>query len=165
MSIDDKYFALLENRKTRAGGYVTVGDSYLGYPVLGIDRDSVTIQVDGRQRSIPFNVEFQMTSLSPAARVSANSTDVINESISGERLVHAISLDLNGTVLLSDGADNEQLKNEVFEGKMTLDEYHQKASETTCIVELGTVSVVNLNSGDLEAVVDQSTYRMTKIRQ
>ncbi len=126
VTVDGRTFALLEHRKTKDGVYVAVGDEFHGFTVSGIGVDGVTLIAGGDSRHLVLNDEYRMTPFSADAETTERSVQVVDGGVTNYEVTFTNWIS-EGYMLYKGGGDTEQLKNEVFEGKMTLEEYNKRA--------------------------------------
>src|SRR5438309_11218319 len=59
--------ALVENRKTRVGKYLSVGDAVEGATVSAIDEKSISLQLGGSPHSLALNTDYKLVPLARSA--------------------------------------------------------------------------------------------------
>ena len=111
-------------------------------------------------RRLALNDDFRLTPITADVRTNENTVQVADGMASDYKLVFTKWIS-GGEVLLKLGGDNEQLKNDVFEGKMSLDEYNQHAGPDWRT----SWSAIRLIEGTAETLVlgtKLRTYRTTQ---
>lgn len=131
VTVNGRGYALLENIKTKDGIYLADGQQLEGLTVTKVNAASIEFGEAGSTRQIALNEDYSFASPSVSiesgkaevaqlALESANSDIVL---VSGTRLLtNYIDVGVNSV----SGVNVEKLKDDVFEGKMSVDEFNQK---------------------------------------
>lgn len=67
VTLGEQRLALVENRKTRVGRYVSVGDAFGGGTVAGIDERTLTVRIGSTPRRLALNEDFKLVPLDRSA--------------------------------------------------------------------------------------------------
>jgi hypothetical protein len=67
MTVHGETSALIESRSTREGGYVAPGGMWQGIPVIAVSPGSVTLEVNGVERTLPISDTINVVQLSASA--------------------------------------------------------------------------------------------------
>lgn len=140
-SLNGERFALLEHRKTHEGIYLKMGDAFNGYTAGRIDAKELTLDSPAGARTLALNDNYDLIPLDRDAeylggRVTAhNSTDKAEQdkqevaSLTKSYANHLLSA-RTGLQWINNAADMEHMKNQVFDGKMSQEEFDRRTRGT-----------------------------------
>lgn len=147
---DGKWYALIEDRRTHIGEYVSAGDDFHGVRVASVGADGVKFDQAGEPRMLAMNQEYSLNggrTMAKAETTEGSQPEVITFT---DDLTQNVTLSLSDSLLkLIDGKDDEKMRNDVFEGKMSVEEYNQKGTRFGVVVDIDSLSAIKTRAYDL----------------
>ena len=133
VTIDGRQYGLLENRQTRAGEYVTIGDEVEGFRVTGVDRSGVSLSKDADARRLAMNDRYSLVPLSKDAE--SGPAPAVQQQLAVERsqilYLNTLNDSFISVKLRFTGNNREEVEkanNDFFAGKISQQEYDAKTS-------------------------------------
>lgn len=130
VTVDGERRALVENRRTKQGVYLKQGDPFLEFTVGAITPDSITLCAGSQNRTLARNDRYDLVPLGKYPSQLADAATSRDERLTGTYVQFASRLSREKLLFAIGGEDVEHLRNEVFEGRMTQEEFDRRTSST-----------------------------------
>jgi len=130
---DGEMYALLEDNKTKVGTWFRVGDEVSGLKISSINASGMTLSGEQGDRRIALNEKFDLTPLDKDANYMGgrvtNHEDMETDT-GTKKLAVTLLARLDGLVYgnTTGGTDFRKLNDDAFEGKVPLNEYHERVN-------------------------------------
>lgn len=167
---DGKWYALIEDRKTHIGEYVAAGDDFYGVRVASVGQDGVKFDQAGEQRMLAMNQDYSLTGGQAVAKAENSDETQAEVSMLSDNIAQKVTFSLNNALFrLIDGKDDAKMRNDVFEGKMSVEEYNQKGGRFGVVVDIDGLSANKTRAYELTYDIDikrsGATDRLVEIAQ
>jgi hypothetical protein len=143
VTVDGKTMALIEHRKSREGWYVSVGDTWQGFPVVAVDNRQVIVDVNGERHILGKTDPISLVPLNADANNadSGNPASAVTTYL-GEVLTARLVLEGENSV---SGGLLQSLQNNVVL------QYTPSGAESTLSLDSVTYSLPPSGAGDAKA--------------
>jgi hypothetical protein len=128
VSRDGITYALLEDRKTKDGFYVRVGDVFKDFTVDAITPKGITFRTRAGPKTIAMRDDYSLIPLDKNTYPFEDGVRLTDQPTRYSETIRTFLVSrINGEMALSVGEDIAKLKDDVFDGKMTAEEFNQRA--------------------------------------